>query len=111
MPPGLANFFAPVHGLLQESDTLLARKTAAPSALAKALLAREEFTLRDKVECCLAELETLEAAASTDLQAFDAVWTPGLPGTADRLHAFYQRFAYLSRWIAQLRERLFQLGM
>ena len=111
IPPGLANLFAPVHGLLQDVDSLLGKKISACSALAKALLARDEFTLREKVENSLAELETLEADALAELQAFDTEWTSGLPGGADRLHMFYQRFAYLSRWIAQLRERLFQLGM
>ena len=111
VPPELANFFAPVHGLLHEVDTLLTRKTTAPSALAKALLARDEFTLRERVEASLAELETLEAATLADLQVFDAQWPSGSRDRADRLHMFYQRFAYLSRWIAQLRERLFQLGI
>ena len=42
VPATLADLFAPIHGLVQTTDALLAKKLAAPSALAKALLAREE---------------------------------------------------------------------
>ena len=42
---------------------------------------------------------------------FDAVWDTRPLDAAVRLHEFYQRFAYLSRWTDQLRERLFQLGL
>ncbi len=111
VPATLADLFAPIHGLVQATDALLAKKSSAPSALAKALLAREEFSLREQAERRLEELETLHAAAVSELQAFDAVWDARQPKSDERLHDLYQRFAYLSRWTEQLRERLFQLGM
>ena len=111
VPPVLADLFAPTHGLLGEIDALFARKAAAPSALARALLARQEMTFREQAETRLAELETLHAAGLTELADFDAQWDAHPPNSAARLHEFYQRFAYLSRWTEQLRERLFQLGM
>ncbi len=112
VPATLADLFAPVHGLLRETDELLAKKNAAPSALAKALLARQEWALRERAEERLAGLEGLQDAALEELRAFDAGWEGRAPGdAAGSLHDFYQRFAYLSRWTEQLRERLFQLGM
>lgn len=111
VPPTLADLFAPIHGLLQEIDALFAKKAAAPSALAKALLARQELVLREQAEARLAELENLHASALVELDAFDRLWTTHPPNLAAKLHEFYQRFAYLSRWTEQLRERLFQLGM
>ena len=111
VPPSLADLFAPIHGLLREVDEVLARKAAAPSALAKALLARSEFALRERAEERLAEVDALQAAALAELRAFDARWEPRPPDAAAVLHDFYQRFAYLSRWGDQLRERLFQLGL
>ncbi len=113
VPMSLADLFAPIHGLLRETDDLLAKKAAAPSALVKALLARQEWTLRERAEERLAELDALHAAALEELQAFDAGWNRhASESTAARqLHDFYQRFAYLSRWAEQLRERLFQLGL
>ncbi len=111
VPATLAELFAPIHGLVQTTDALLAKKLAAPSTLAKALLAREEFFLRERAETRLEELEAFHAAAVSELQAFDVAWDARLPDAARRLHDLYQRFAYLSRWTDQLRERLFQLGM
>ena len=110
VPATLADLFAPVHGLLQEIDAFLARKAGAPSSLAKALLARDEFALCEKVEARLAALGSLHAAALEELRTFDAQWSPRPTDASARLHDFYQRFAYLTRWTDQLRERLFQFA-
>ncbi len=111
VPPGLSDWFVSVHGLLREVDGFLAKKAGASSALAKALLAREEFVVREKVESHLEQIDALQTAATEDLQAFDARWADGRPAdAATTLHALYQRFAYLTRWAEQLRERLFQFG-
>ena len=111
VPAGLADLFVSTHGLIQEADAVLAKKAAAASALARALLAREEFAAREKVEATLERLDTLQAEAAAGLQAFDARWMEARPPeAAAALRDFHQRFAYLSRWLAQLRERLFQLG-
>ncbi len=111
VPPGLADWFVSVHGLLGETDGVLTKKAAASTALAKALLARVELATREKVESVLAQLDALHATATEELIAFDILWI-GVrpPDAAATLQGFYQRFAYLSRWIEQLRERLFQLG-
>ena len=111
VPPALADLFAPVLTLVRDTDALLAKKAAAPSALARALLARQEFALRESAETLLARLDALHAAALEELRAFDAAWEPRPPDAAARLVDFHGRFAYLSRWTEQLRERLFQLGM
>ena len=94
VPATLADLFAPIHRLIREIDDLLAKKAAAPSALAKALLARDEFSLRERAETQLGDLEILHAAVVEQLQAFDAAWSPRPPDAAVQLHAFYQRFAY-----------------
>ena len=111
VPGALADLFAPVLTLLREIDALLAKKAAAPSVLAKALLARQEWTLREAAETLLEKLDDLHAAALEELRTFDAAWEPRPPDAAARLVDFHGRFAYLSRWTEQLRERLFELGM
>ena len=112
VPATLANLFAPIHELLRQADELLAKKVAAPSALAKALLARQEWTLREQAETRLAEVEALQSAAEGELRVLDASWETGArDNSAATLHDFYQRFAYLGRWAEQLRERLFHLGL
>ena len=111
VPAGLADRFVSIHGLLRGSDALLKKKATAASALAKALLAREELTAHEKIERALEELATLLDAAEGELQSFDARWTTARPpDAADTLLSLYQRFSYLSRWTEQLRERLFQLA-
>ena len=67
--------------------------------------------MREKVEAALEQLDALQSAATAELQAFNARWLDTRPPDAALLlHDFYQRFAYLSRWLEQLRERLFQLA-
>jgi curved DNA-binding protein CbpA len=111
VPAALADHFAPIHQLLKNIDAFLPRKSAATSALSRALLSREASAVRHEAQTRLAQLETQHAAALEDLQAFDARWEPRPPDAAVRLRDFYGRFAYLSRWIEQLRERLFQLDL
>ena len=110
VPQTLAELFAPIHELLRDIDALLARKAAAPSALARALMAREELGLQQAAQERLGELGTLHEQALEELQAFDARWEPRPPDAAGQLLEFYHWFAYLSRWTDQLRERLFQLA-
>jgi hypothetical protein len=111
VPRELAGLFAPIHGLLEQVDALLARKAGAPSALARALLAREELTLRARVEAQTATLDALYAEALEQLRQFDSRWTADRTAPVKSLLIeFYQRFSYLSRWLEQFRERLFQLG-
>lgn len=109
VPASLADDFGPVLGLLQKADAFLPRKAAAPGALAKALLAGEETALRAGLRDQLTRLEETYARALADLQALDAAWQGGRDGAA--LLDLYHRFAYLSRWLEQLRERAFQLEM
>lgn len=115
VPAGLGDLVFPTQGLLQAVDRFLARKTAATAALARALLAREEWTLREQVETRLAELETLHTNALDDLRWFDAEgWGDGgapPAGAAETLRELRDRLSYLGRWTEQFRERLFQLGL
>jgi curved DNA-binding protein CbpA len=110
VPAALVDLFAPIRQLVSESDALLAQKAAAPSVLARALLAPREMELRDMAEQHLATLHGLHAATESDLQRLDAEWSTRPADAGARLFDLYQRFAYLTRWTEQLRERLFQLG-
>ena len=110
VPRELAGLFAPVHGLLERVDAVLARKAAAPSALARALLAREELALRAELEAQFQVVDQLHTAALEELKDYDANWQSGDPSAQRPLVGFYHRFSYLSRWLEQFRERLFQLG-
>ena len=115
VPVALGNLVFPTQGFLQTVDGFLARKAAASGALARALLAREEWTLREETETRLVELETLLGAALDDLRRFDAErWDDDAmraPDAAATLRGLRDRLSYLGRWTEQFRERLFQLGL
>lgn len=111
VPPALADLMFPVQSLLGQIDALLARKANAPSALSRALLAGEGFVLQEQAEEKLASLEDQLAKLAEELQRFDSQkWDERPADAASILLGFYHGFAYLSRWIEQFRERLFQLA-
>ena len=112
VPATLADLFAPVSTLAREADELLARKAAASSALARALLARQGLALHERAAEILSRLDALQADADEDLARLDTAWheAPRPTDSAARLLDLYGRFAYLGRWTEQMRERVFQLG-
>lgn len=105
VPASLADEFGPVLGLLQKAGVFLPRLTAATGALAKALLVREATALRAELREVAARLEGKMASAADDLRSLNAGWD------ACALLDLYHRFAYLGRWLEQLRERTFELEM
>ena len=111
VPPALADLMFPVQTLLGQTDAFLARKAFASSALARALLAGEGFVLQEQAEEKLAALEEKLAQLPAELKAFDAhQWDARPMNAVGVLLGFYHGFAYLSRWIEQFRERVFQLA-
>jgi len=106
---GLMSLFEKLGPLLQQVTAFLTYKQAATSALAKALLASEEMRLRE-------ELEALNEAIEDEWQRLEAM----LPGCDERLaaddstvwpelQALQAKFAYLTKWRAQIREKLLGL--
>lgn len=106
---GLMRLFEKLGPLLQQVTAFLARKQAATSALAKALLASEEMRLRE-------DLEALNEAIEEEWQRLEAM----LPDYDERLaadddavwpelQALQAKFAYLTKWRAQIREKLLGL--
>lgn len=109
IPPALADFFGRIATLRQSGAALAKKEAAAQTPLARALLAGERAAHRQELESTLGALETAEAAATAELRDLDAVWDTRDAATAPRLAAFQQRFAFLLKWQAQLREDLFRL--
>ncbi len=64
VPPALAALLFPVHELLQKIDAFLARQAAAAGALGKALLAGEQFELREQAEARLSRAGRLAPDAA-----------------------------------------------
>lgn len=106
---GLMSLFEKLGPLLQQTAAFLTRKQAATSALAKALLASEEMRLRESLEglneAIGEEWQRLESA----LPACDVRLAAGDDSVWTELQALQAKFAYLTKWRAQIRERLLGL--
>lgn len=106
---GTMALFEKLGPLLQQTNAFLKRKQAAASALARALLAPQEMQLREGLEELAQQIEARRDELTATLPACDeriaandaAVW-------AD-LQVVQSKFAYLSKWQAQIREALLGL--
>ncbi|EDY18822.1 heat shock protein DnaJ domain protein [Chthoniobacter flavus Ellin428] len=108
--PELADLFGKIAALRQAGAALAKKEAAAQSPLARALLVGDRAAQRKELETILVALGGAEAAAREELRAVDAEWETRDEATRAALAALQQRFAFLAKWQAQLREDLFRLG-
>jgi hypothetical protein len=108
VPDALANVFLETGTLIQEIDLLLSRTTA--NALSKALRHPEVLEMRKLAADRLDKLQAMYKSALEELQKLDRLWA-STHEIAPELSALSSKLAYLTRWIAQLEERQFQLSM
>jgi hypothetical protein len=99
-----------IAGLRQRGAALAKKSAAAQSPLAQALLAGEKTDYRRDLEEALAEVAAENLAAREELKALDAVWEQRDTAAMEKLATLQQRFAFLAKWEAQLREDLFRAG-
>jgi curved DNA-binding protein CbpA len=98
---GMMNLFSKLGSALEASAKLLERKQKAQSALAKALLANDEMRHREALELIGCEIEQRRKEMERQLPALEPGWV--------QLAAMQAKFAYLSKWRIQVRERLLAL--
>lgn len=110
IPPALADLFMQLAGRRRALENFRQKHAAATSPLARALLTGEKATLHRALETALAQLTAAHATALDDLRTLDAAWPADPAVLLDDLAALQARFAFLSKWTAQLREDLFQLA-
>ena len=108
VPDALANVFLETGTLIQEIDLLLSRTTA--NTLSKALRQPEILETRKLAADLLDKLQAIYHNALEELQKLDQLWT-STHQIAPELSALSAKLAYLTRWIAQLEERQFQLSI
>jgi DnaJ-domain-containing protein 1 len=112
--PGIAaeltDLFGRVAALRQAGTALAKKEIAAQSPLARALLAGDQATHRAALDDAVAVLSSAEHAAQEELSMIDSAWDVRDEATRAALIALQQRFAFLAKWQAQLREDLFRLG-
>ncbi len=98
---GLMGIFEKLGPLLQRSAAFLKKKQGAATALARALLSGEEMRLREALEALNEEIEGLWQMLEARLPETEGRWA--------ELQGLQARFAYLSKWRAQIRESLLGL--
>lgn len=106
---GLMSLFEKLGPLLQQTNAFLARKQAASSALARALLASEELRLRESLEELGTAIEDeWQALESCFLDCDERIAAGDSAAWAD-LQSLQARLAYLGKWKDQIRARLLEL--
>ena len=109
MDESMMTLFSSLSRALESSGKFLEQKSKAQSALAKALLANEEFSQRDTLENLGLEIERYRERMVQELPALDEALAAGATEAWRPLGIVQARFAYLARWQSQIRERLLQL--
>lgn len=92
----LMDLFMQVGSLVQEADSFIRKKSAAASALAKALLEGQSMDLQDKLSELIASIESSQSRITELLDS--ATPHSDLPQIARNL-------AFLEKWQAQLQQR------
>ena len=104
--PSLMDLFSRIGPLLQEADEVLQKRSAASSALAKALLAESEIATQQRLQDLLATLQG-ELAATTD--RFPTLESGTSPGNSDEALGALARLGFLEKWQQQVQERVMNL--
>jgi curved DNA-binding protein CbpA len=111
MPHELTELFTETGTLIQQSNRLLEKLRNTTSALSKSLLRSDVLRAQKRTSELVEQLQNLYDNATRELQRLDAMWNDGPQELSDDLTKLYYRFAYLGRWIEQLREAQFQLSV
>jgi curved DNA-binding protein CbpA len=105
----MMQLFSALSAAMDSSVKFLDRKAKAASALARALLANEEMQHREALEHIGFDIEEKKKGMEALLPSLDAAIKDQQPDAWKQLAAMQARFAYLSKWQAQVRERLLAL--
>jgi curved DNA-binding protein CbpA len=109
IPPPLAERFMEVATIEREVHVFLHEQSTASSAVGRSLLAGERFAIQHDIERIVDELELDWSRTDQLLRVENSMWEQRNLETPHRLAQLQQEFAYLSKWLKQLRERLTQL--
>jgi curved DNA-binding protein CbpA len=109
-PNDLIELFGRVGAFTHETDALLKKFSASSSAVARSVLQPQIVNEQKAVAKLLNELEALCSSAEDELRRADALWEEQRERVVEDLKSLHHRFAYLARWMDQLRERQFQLS-
>jgi curved DNA-binding protein CbpA len=105
----LTEVFMETATIVNDIDAALREREQAVSALVKSMLKAQIAPLEARANAQLKQLQELYARTMEDLRRADERWSDHQPRSAE-LCGLSQRFGFLDKWIAELRERQFQLS-
>jgi curved DNA-binding protein CbpA len=108
-PADLQELFLVIGALSQKAQRVLAQIGSGAGALTLSLLQSDLMQLRSQTESLLEQLSCSHEACLMKLQDLNGPWNQDRSATVARLRELHDRIAYLSRWIAQLKEMELQL--
>ena len=120
VPPDTLDLFFEVGQLGRSVDAFLAGRNRVSSPLLKAHLFEESFEWTERLNALQQRMAKRLAVLDEELRSMNPSWeaATSLPAPAraaalplDRLEEMYQLYAYLTRWMGQLQERLTQLSL
>jgi hypothetical protein len=102
MDRGIMELFSAVGAAMQAANAVQRKRRNAGTALAKALLAKEEMQARETVEAATRQVEAARQALEAELLQMDAARAAG-QSDGPQLGSCAARAGFLEKWQAQLR--------
>jgi curved DNA-binding protein CbpA len=111
IPGELQELFLLIGALNQRANLVLEKIRTTSNALSRSLLKPQIVELQTEVGSLRDKVRNLDGAARARLREINSDWQDDRAGQVAELSKLYSRFAYLSRWSAQLDELAFQLSL
>jgi len=109
VPEDMAAFFATVAEARQGAERFMKKVASASSPLAKALLSTEQYAVQERLEETIASLTAKQDVLFAEVRQADARWVLDKAAALRALPGLWQSLGYCAKWLATLRESLFQL--
>lgn len=110
-PADLQECFLQIGTLSQTMQRVFAQMGEGNSVLTRSLAKPDLLQLQKRTEQLLEQLSRSYNSCLTELQTLNEIWKKKLDETVSQLQRLHDRMAYLSRWIAQLKEMELQLTL
>ena len=107
----LQEFFLQIGTLSQSIQRVFAQMGEGTSVLARSLAKTDLLQLQRETGQLLDQLSGSYDSCLTELRALNETWKKKRDETVSQLQRLHDRMAYLSRWIAQLKEMELQLAL
>jgi curved DNA-binding protein CbpA len=111
IPEQLHELFPVVSDLTHGARLLLDKLDATSNRLSLSLFKAEVLELQQETQRAQKKIREVFDASLADLREINKDWKTNRPEQLKALSTLYVTFAYVTRWLAQLDEMLFQLSV